>query len=144
MADSDEQLKATARLEVQLKTVLDRLSEVSNSMVTRDLFLAQQQNNEFRFRTVEEQLSNWRAESVAEHVRLEADSKARHQVAQADSLARHQETRGELKDVRDRMDNNEETLKQARNGRVQAFVVAGLALGSSVIMLILDYGLGGR
>lgn len=135
-------LEAIARLEVQLKTVLDRLTDVSSNMVTKDLYTAQNQNVEFRFRTVEGQITDWRSESVAEHVRLEAESKARHQLAQSDSKVRHEETRTEINQIRARLDTSEDTLKQARNGRVQAMVVGGISLVTSIVMLLISVAIG--
>ena len=139
--DRASTLEAIARLEVQLETVLQRLSEVSSNMVSKDLFVASQQNFEFRFRTIEEAVAKWRGESIGEHVKLDADSKARYESAQTDSRKRHEDTKADIRDLRLRLDNAEEENKKNKNARIQLFIGSGLALATSLIRAVFNYGL---
>lgn len=141
--DNNDQLKAIARLEVQLQTVLDRLTDVSSNMVTKDLYTAQNQNVEYRFRTVEDQLTTWRAESVASHVELEASSKARHEEAKRLAAEAATEARNEaskhLKNLENRIDKADERAFQVeqaqeaqKNGRLLQYSLAGLSFILSI------------
>lgn len=131
--ENNDQLRAIARLEVQLQTVLDRLTDVSSNMVTKDLYTAQNANVEFRFRTVEDQLVSWRTESTAAHVELEAASKARHESAKTEAKNHYTELEARMNKADDRAYEIEQKQKEARSGKILQYSLAALGFVGSII-----------
>lgn len=131
--DNNDQLRAIARLEVQLQTVLDRLTDVSSNMVTKDLYTAQNANVEFRFRTVEDQLVAWRTESTAAHVELEAASKARNESVKAESNARKKEIEDRLDKAEERAFQIEQAQKTARSNKILQYSLTALGFVLSIM-----------
>lgn len=131
--ENNDQLRAIARLEVQLSTVLERLGDVSSNMVTKDLYTAQNANVEYRFRTVEDQLVGWRTESTAAHVELEAASKARHESAKTEARTATKELEERMNKVDDRAFQIEQAQKNQRNGKILQYSVVALGFVGSII-----------
>jgi hypothetical protein len=131
--ENNDQLRAIARLEVQLSTVLDRLGDVSSNMVTKDLYTAQNANVEFRFRTVEDQLVAWRTESTAAHVELEAGSKARNESVKAESNARKKEIEDRLDKAEERAYQLEQAQKAQRSNKILQYSLVALGFVGSII-----------
>lgn len=131
--ENNDQLRAIARLEVQLSTVLDRLGDVSSNMVTKDLYTAQNANVEFRFRTVEDQLVAWRTESTAAHVELDAASKARNEAVKAESNSRKKEIEDRLDKAEERAYQLEQAQKTQRSNKVLQYSLVALGFVGSIV-----------
>lgn len=144
--DNNDQLKAIARLEVQLQTVLDRLTDVSSNMVTKDLYTAQNQSVEFRFSRVEHEVSQWRSESTAAHVELEAGSKARHEEAKRSAEVQIKALENRIDKADERAFQIEQAQDAQKNNKYLQYGLSGvgfiLSIASAVVIGLLTSGIG--
>jgi hypothetical protein len=130
-----------ARLEVQLTTVLSQLSSISKDMVTKDLFTAQNANVEYRFKTVEDQVSQGKIDSARTLAQIESDSKARDLLTSTEATRRDNEIINRLDKTEERQFQIEQAQKAQKNSKWTSFGVtilgALIALaGSALITLV--------
>lgn len=149
MADeTNDQLKAIARLEVQLQTVLTQLSVVSSNMVTKDLYTAQNANVEYRFSSQEQQITNLKADTTKAQVELDAASRARHETVKNTQAAFEKEVNERFEKQEERAFQIEQSQKEQKNSRwtsIGVTILGGLvSVVASVVIVLLTVVLPGH
>jgi tetrahydromethanopterin S-methyltransferase subunit G len=134
-----------ARLQVQLESVLKQLGEVSNNMVTKDLYTAQNANVEFRFHTMEDQINKLTTDSAKAQVTLEANSVARHEKTAVDLNAFKTEVKNQFEKNEQRAFEIEQAQESQKNGKwvgIGLALLSGLvSIGVAVIITIVNNGI---
>jgi hypothetical protein len=139
--DNNKDALGIARLEVQLTTVLAQLNSISKDMVTKDLFTAQNANVEYRFKTVEDQVSQGKIDSARTLAQIESDSKARDLLTATEATKRDEEIINRLDKTEERQFQLEQSQKAQKNSKWTSIGVtilgALIALaGSALITLV--------
>lgn len=151
-------------LEVKLDSLISLVTDMSKTMVTRDVFDAWQRGNDDRIRRLEDDLKQWIKESTEAHISLEKDSKARHQESAAELRSTNDALRAkidkEVSSVTNRLDKevtkintrqdetdkqrveDERDLKRARQSSVNIWIVAGLAILGNITTFFVTQFLG--
>lgn len=152
----------TGELAVKLDLVLEQLTELSRSVMTKDVFDTWRQGNNDRIQRSEDALREWVKTSTEAHVSLDRDSKARH----AETIAlvekevamihvnldkvnarvddSNEKTSLKFKERDKQREEDEKTLKSAKNTRVNLWIAAGLSfilsITASVLLRISNVG----
>lgn len=125
--------RTTGELEIKLDTIIEQLSTLQRTVVTKDLFDTWRQGNNERVGRIEVDMKEWIQTSTAAHVKLEADSKSRHQKAETDLDALEVKMEARWKAADDRAFVIEQSVKATNEGKIRQWVGAGLAVIGTLI-----------
>lgn len=143
--DNNMDALGIARLEERLKTVSEQLTNINLNMVTKDLFTAQNQNVEFRFSSVEQQLAANRSDTIKDIAKVDAESKARDQAGEARAVQAATEIVTRLDKQEQRQFDIEQTQKEQKNSKWTAIgvtILGGLVtIVTSVVLIFLNNGI---
>ena len=128
-----EELTPSA-ISVELKNIYALLESMSRTMVTRDLFDAKFDSNNERVKRLEFEQREWTEKSTQAHVELDRDSKARHTESKSDLASLRTELQNEIDKVALEAKEAKKDNEQNKRTRFNAFVAAGLAFASAVIL----------
>lgn len=120
-------------LEVKLDGILGRLTDIQNSMLTKELFEAYRDASNDRIRRTEDDLKEWTKVSTSAHVELDSNSKARHAETEARIDAEVQKLVTRLDKADERDFQLEQLAKANSEGRIKMYVT--LALGGVVTIV---------